>query len=256
MTPELINRVVALVQKQGDRIVLADSATGKAVVLMDLGHYEQLVAGAEAGLASDAPVMPAAAPALPQPVPVATAAPVAAPVAPVAPPAPAPEPEPVRAHQESAPSFPAPMRAVLERLAPQSAVHRPALTYTPAPQPASVAPQVEAQVKAPALSPKRMAAEGLQPAAKAAAPSDNPFTKRGRELGVSAPPEAPKKVDLTQAELLDKINRDIGDWKTAQERKRSEELSSVAVRPEVLDNPSNEDSGVEDEERFYLEPIE
>jgi len=59
--------------------------------------------------------------------------------------------------------------------------------------------------------------------------------------------------DLTQAELLDKINRDIDAWKTAQDAKRTEELQSA-----VRDLPSFEmaTGQLEEEERFFLEPIE
>jgi hypothetical protein len=69
-------------------------------------------------------------------------------------------------------------------------------------------------------------------------------------------------VDLTQEELLDKINRDIGDWKTAQERKRAEVLQSAAETPlakALGDQPQQQvfvESALEEEERFYLEPIE
>jgi hypothetical protein len=68
--------------------------------------------------------------------------------------------------------------------------------------------------------------------------------------------------DLTQEELLDKINRDIGDWKTAQERKRAEVLQSAAEQPAQkpvepqLQPQVFVESALEEEERFYLEPIE
>ncbi len=67
--------------------------------------------------------------------------------------------------------------------------------------------------------------------------------------------------DLTQEELLDKINRDIGDWKTAQERKRTEVLQSAAERPDsrpIERSPKQVETeqSLEEEERFYLEPIE
>jgi hypothetical protein len=48
MHPELISRVITLVKKHGDRLVLADEQTGEAVVVLPLDAYERLV-GAEVG---------------------------------------------------------------------------------------------------------------------------------------------------------------------------------------------------------------
>jgi hypothetical protein len=48
MHPELINRIVTLVKKHGDRLVLADEQTGDAVVVLPLDAYERLV-GVEVG---------------------------------------------------------------------------------------------------------------------------------------------------------------------------------------------------------------
>ena len=59
-------------------------------------------------------------------------------------------------------------------------------------------------------------------------------------------------ADLTQEELIDKINRDIGAWKTAQDRRRTDELKSVAKEVPQFEAVS----ALEEEERFYLEPIE
>ncbi|KPJ85257.1 hypothetical protein AMJ57_03840 [Parcubacteria bacterium SG8_24] len=66
------------------------------------------------------------------------------------------------------------------------------------------------------------------------------------------PVTAPAVSDLTQEELLDKINRDIGRWKLAQEAKRAEELQAAA-RPRKADSWQGT---AEEEERFYLEPLE
>jgi len=59
-------------------------------------------------------------------------------------------------------------------------------------------------------------------------------------------------ADLTQEELIDKINRDIGAWKTAQDRRRTDELKSAAKSAPQFETAS----ALEEEERFYLEPIE
>ncbi|MBN1585220.1 hypothetical protein JW899_02515 [Candidatus Uhrbacteria bacterium] len=68
------------------------------------------------------------------------------------------------------------------------------------------------------------------------------------------PLAAPAFADLTQSELLDKINRDIASWKNAQEdRKREGELAAVAKEASGAERPGDV---LEDEERFYLEPVE
>ena len=48
MNPEFITRVVGLVQKTNERVVLADPQTGKAVVVMDFDSYERLISAAPA----------------------------------------------------------------------------------------------------------------------------------------------------------------------------------------------------------------
>lgn len=159
MQPELVVRLVGLVQKTGERLVLADPTTGKAVVVMDLEQYERLCAVAPDQAAVQI-------------------------------------------------SDPNPFQA----------------------------PKIEVEI------PQKIAKQ-----------SDNPFKKRGRQLGVEIPLESERPRDLTQEELLDKINRDIGDWKTAQERRRTDELKSVA---HGIADRSAVVSALEDEERFYLEPIE
>lgn len=58
---------------------------------------------------------------------------------------------------------------------------------------------------------------------------------------------------LTQTELLDKINRDISAWKEGQERHRAEELQSVAKK---MPSPTAAEDAREEEERFFLEPIQ
>jgi hypothetical protein len=196
MTPELITRVVGLVKTQGDRVVLADSATGKAVVIISLDEYERMSLGQ---VQEPQHAEPAPRPAFSY----TPAAPV------VAAEAPAPKPTPVKP---------------------------------------VIGPRVEAAVHAPEITPKTPAPEPQ----KTAIPSDNPFKKKAAQLGVPVRQEHNTAPDLTQAQLLDKINREIGDWKTAQERKRAEELTSAAHSAPRIEP----DSLVEEEERFYLEPIE
>ena len=199
MTPEIISRIVGLVRSQGDRVVLADSVTGKAVVILDLEQYELLCSRSSAN-------------------------------APVSPTAPAQQVQAPQVEVQQAPPI------IRPYIAPE------------APAMAAIGPRVEAPQKAPDLHSKN---EPQEPP-KIANISDNPFKKRAQQLGVNISPEPAVARDLTQAELLDKINRDIGDWKTAQERKRTDELSSVARRAPRIDTASL----VEEEERFYLEPIE
>ena len=192
-----------MVKSGSDRVILADSATGKAVVIIGLDEYERL-----SGTGTTTAVMQTAPHA---------AEPAAAPVEPIL---------------QARPAF----------------AYAPAAAPVPAPVPHMVEPRVEAPAKAPEIVPKTPVG-GIN---KYAVQSDNPFKKKAMQLGVVTAPVSSAERDLTQAELLDKINRDIGDWKTAQERKRAQELTSVArsaPRPEP-------ESPVEEEERFYLEPIE
>ncbi len=167
MNPELISRVVELIGKHGDRVVLADPQTGKAVMVMDLKAYEQLVSGAR-------PEVPAALP-------------------PVEP-----------------------------------AVKPPVSEDKPAEPPLAVKPAKN-------LSKKAAVSEISFPAAK-----PEPISTEA------------SLADLTQEELLDKINREIGAWKTAQESKRTQELQSAAQNIRQF----QVSKAFEEEERFYLEPIE
>lgn len=163
MTPELIQKVVGLVGKNGERIIVVDPQSGRAVVLLDLESYERLTAGANQPQVTPGPNAPAA-------------------------------------------------------------------TVRVVPQPETVQKFVPIDLKKLAQQKEK---EALLAAKQAAtAPSG---------LG-----------DLTQAELLDKINRDIGHWKTAQDAKRTEELKSAARKLQVFEGAQN----LEEEERFFLEPIE
>jgi len=156
MNSELIIRVVNLVQKNGDRVVLADAQSGKAVVVMDLEAYERL-----SGNVVNVPVH------------------VALPTETI----------------ESAPRIPPSILSTFSQ-------------------------QKEAKKK---------------PAVK------SEITSAFAGLG-----------DLTQEQLLDKINRDIGNWKTEQGRRHTDALKSAVQQPSSLESGSV----VEDEEKFYLEPIE
>ena len=163
MNLEFISRVVGLVQKTGDRVVLADPQSGKAVVVLDLESYERLCA-----------------------MPNVVSAPAPAPVA-------VPVPTPSEA-PKTAPSF----------------------------------------------------------VQKVAQTSQKIESKAQPKMTVQQPPEKATLADLTQEELLDKINRDIGVWKTAQERRHVDELTSVTRSLPRFEAQS----ALEEEERFYLEPIE
>ncbi|MEY4744971.1 MAG: hypothetical protein RL272_916 [Candidatus Parcubacteria bacterium] len=154
MQPELIARVINLIQKNGDKVVLADPQSGKAVVVMDLEAYEKLC------------VQPA---------------------------------------------------------------------------PATVPKAIE-------MTPK-IAFPDIE---KKAEVSQNSGKKKGIRLSPETMGPTHILADLTQEELIDKINRDIGAWKTAQDRRRADELKSAAqIAPQY-----EAASAIEDEERFYLEPIE
>ena len=163
MNLDFISRVVGLVQKTGDRVVLADPQSGKAVVVLDLESYERLCA-----------------------VPNVVSAPAQAPVA----------------------------------------------------APVTLPPE------APKIAPTFVQ--------KVAQSSQKTEPKTQPKMTIGQPSEKAAMADLTQEELLDKINRDIGLWKTAQERRHSDELTSVTRSLPRFEAQS----ALEEEERFYLEPIE
>lgn len=48
MQSDFITRVIGLMQKTGDRVILADAQSGKAVVMLDLDAYEKLLAPPQA----------------------------------------------------------------------------------------------------------------------------------------------------------------------------------------------------------------
>ena len=156
MNPEFISRVVGLVQKNGDRVVLADPTTGKAVVVLDLESYERLTS--------------------------VSAAPVSQPVS-----------EPIR---NTAPMTP------------------------------------------------------IETVISATRSKMTEIHQHGGDTQVM-PKQTEPVADLTREQLMDKINRDIGAWKTAQETKKTEEPISKA--PALSRSETRETF---EEERFYLEPIE
>ncbi|MBI4457363.1 hypothetical protein HY633_00160 [Candidatus Uhrbacteria bacterium] len=159
MTPELINRVVGLVGKNGERVILVDPQSGKAIVLLDLESYERLSAPNDEPKFTPGPSAPAAS------VRIAASDSV--------------EPEKIAQHSEKKPR-----ERVME---------------------------------------------------------ENPFRARAAaHLG-----------DLTRAGAIDKINRDVGQWKTAQGAKRAEELKMVELKTQLASA-----GALEEEERFYLEPME
>ena len=162
MQPELITRVISLIQKNGDKVVLADPQSGKAVVVMDLESYERLCV--------------------------------------------------------------------------------PTHVSTPAPTP------IEAPVRTPMMAPKI----AIQEVEKKAEVSKISTKKKGIQVTPDTMGSTHILADLTQEELIDKINRDIGAWKTAQERRRTDELKSAAQPAPQYETVN----AMEEEERFYLEPIE
>ena len=161
MNPELISRLISLVERTGDRVVLADPQTGKAVVVLDLSSYEKLCVG-------------------PKPA-------------------------------ESAP-----------------------------------APTVVNEVQATAKIEEFKVQKSAEIKVKTT-------TKDKSSDKLPAPAANATLTDLTQDELLDKINREIAAWKTGQEKKRTEELKAAA---QTASSFSSVASVLEEEERFYLEPIE
>lgn len=198
MDSNLIARLVRLIGKNNDRIILPDLATGRTVVLMDLEAYEELLGSTEQRNEGSNPT-------------------------------PGADKTSVPTHQEKRHSH-APLDSVIvEPVAPP---------VTPVVVPVDVAPQPVARES----STTSVQDTPKKPAFKA---------KKKKDRTPKAPEDTGRLSDLTQDELLAKINRDIGDWKTAQDLRRAEELQSAArFEPETASEETFE------EERFYLEPIE
>ena len=179
MQSEFLQKLIGLVAKTGNTMIVPDPTTGKSYVVMDMESYERLLVGTT-------PTQQAPQPFLPQQIPLGYQVPFHAP------------------------------QMVMQ---------------TPAPTP--FVPHQESH-----------------------------FIAQHSKKEIPAPtPRKAASVDLTQEELLDKINRDIGDWKIAQERQRTEVLQSAAERPDhrpakPLLVQSLPEQTLEEEERFYLEPIE
>lgn len=60
--------------------------------------------------------------------------------------------------------------------------------------------------------------------------------------------------DLTEEELLDKINRDIAIWRSSQEKDKESELEE-SIKEQFDMNKEEEDKEVA-EDRYYFEPLE
>ncbi|MFA6604299.1 MAG: hypothetical protein WCT10_05730 [Patescibacteria group bacterium] len=188
MNTELITRLIGLIEKTGDKVVLADPMTGKAVVVMDLDAYERLNT------------------AVATPAPAAKTARIAA-----APPDTYKEEAELRSERDPEWS------------------------------------RYAEKESAPPVRPQPARADRFKPAEVPRSPRQLKAVQAEK-----AAPATPLASDLTQDELLDKINREIGAWKNAQEKKRTVELQSAA---QTIANFQTTGS-YEEEERFYLEPIE
>ena len=189
MNTELITRLIGLIEKTGDKVVLADPLTGKAVVVMDLDAYERLNAGNTPAVAA---ARPAKAVAREKDTYIEDAEWGAGRYE-----------EARRKHEDNGNALPS-------------------------------QPQVGRGSRLKAVDELRPARQLKAVLAEKAAVAD------------------PTSPDLTQEELLDKINREIGAWKNAQEKKRTAELQSAAQTITGFQTIK----AFEEEERFYLEPIE
>lgn len=66
---------------------------------------------------------------------------------------------------------------------------------------------------------------------------------------------------LTEDELLDKINRDIAVWKASQEETASDyDLDQFKIdalkKPEIQAEPKIEAIKAEEDDKFYIEPVD
>jgi hypothetical protein len=212
MNPEFVTRILKLIDKTGDKVVMMDPQSDRAIVVMDLEQYESLVAARPDVAPAVAPTPPAAAESEPTPTSEPTPAPVLTqPVEPT--------PEPIQPTNQEQPFI---------------------LEDDPTPESAPISQPVEAPTPTPQPD--------LTPDPQKPSVYSNPGQKD--PLAVSA------FTDLTQSELLDKINRDIATWKTAQDRKRTDELKSAVSAKQTAKVPAEATDSLEDEERFYLEPVE
>jgi hypothetical protein len=208
MNSELVLRLIALVQKNGDRVVLADPATGKGVVVMDLESYERLNVALDE-IQSDSNLVASAVPTpLSQPK-----------------------------------SYPQAMRSssYIEETRKSYAEE----TRLPAQAPIIEVPAAHQPIKAEVRPTVRYEESEV-------VPRRGPGRPRRQTSSFEAGPATQELADLTQEDLLDKINRDIGAWKNAKDRRHTDELRSVAQKNPYL----GEADVLEDEEKFYLEPIE
>jgi hypothetical protein len=209
MNNELVLRLITLVSKNGDRIVLADPSTGKGVVVMDLDSYERLNAALDEVQApqSVAPVLPTEVPpqALPQP----------------------------QASQQAS-RFATYAEEVRKNYAEEVRTPAPAAVQ-PSQQPARAEARPTVRYEEPEAPPRR-----------------GPGRPRRQTSSFENGPATQELADLTQEDLLDKINRDIGAWKNAKDRLPPEETRNVAQKNPYMGGAD----ALEDEEKFYLEPIE
>jgi hypothetical protein len=190
MDTKLIARLVELVRKTGDRVVIPDDMEGgKAVVIMDLDAYEELM-----GTAVKEEALPNATAELPLQQMF--------------------EPEPL---------------AVPEN---------------------DVVQQIRAIRKEPEVPSTKPAASNLQSQAVSSPPANLPTAKAD---------------DLTQGQDDAKIKREIGNWKTIGDVRPSVEPAAAGSPPGQAVKSANQPAvqpapaaanQLEDEERFYLEPIE
>jgi len=179
MNPEIISRVIKLIDKNNEKVILMDPDTGRGVVVMDLEAYEKLSSGKSLEIVEKK--------------------------------------EEVKE-----------ISKIVELVEPQEIQIEDKIDE-----------KVEEKVENKAEKPVMEETSFKRPYP----PADN--KKR--------PMDTPAFSDLTQSELLDKINRDIATWKTTQEQRREGEL--VTAAKEVVETKPKTDV-LEEEERFYLEPVE
>ena len=205
MNPDIVSRIIRLIDQTGDKIIMMDPATERTVVIMDLAAYEKMAAGQDLGsVGSDQPE--------------------------------ARSDDGVRVSESVsvASSSIAVSEATVSReeTLGQSEERRATETDESAEAGQLVGVSEAAEIES-----------FIRPQKK---PSIYVNSGQRDPLAESA------FSDLTQTELLDKINRDIAAWKTAQDRKRTDELRAAASQGQALSSAD----ALEEEERFYLEPID
>lgn len=209
MNPEIVSRIIKLIDQTGEKVIMMDPETERAIVIMDLADYEKMKAGQNFGSAGSRQTN-------------------------------------LRETNQPVESVDRVAPATDEPVSPSASDQPDYSVESPTKPEERPLPSVESQEIEMETEVSSTKVEIELPSETHKKPSI--YTNPGQK----DPLAEAAFSDLTQTELLDKINRDIAAWKTAQDRKRTDELRAAASQGQA----SAIADALEDEERFYLEPID